>query len=94
MAEEMKNRGRLTSLVGTVVRGGDKTAFVEVKTTKKHLLYNRSVKKRVLYVAHDSKNQCSVGDTAVIYQSKPVSKTKRWRIGKVVSGTEDGGTGG
>lgn len=85
MADRNENRGRLTSLVGTVVRaGGDKTAVVDVTTTKKHRIYNRLVNKRVRYTVHDSKNQCAVGDKALIYASRPVSKTKRWRVGKIV----------
>ncbi|MGI9559195.1 MAG: 30S ribosomal protein S17 [Thermodesulfobacteriota bacterium] len=85
MSEQQSKRGRLTSLIGTVVKtGSDKTAVVDVMATKKHLLYNRSIKKRVRYVVHDAKNQCEVGDKALIYESKPVSKTKRWRVGKIV----------
>lgn len=85
MAEKGRKRGRLTSLVGTVVRTNtDKTAVVDVVTIKKHLVYNRSIKKRVRYVVHDGKNQCEVGYKALIYESTPISKTKRWRIGKIV----------
>ena len=84
MADKNGKRGRLTSLVGTVVRSGDKTAVVDVITTKKHVVYNRSISKRVRYIVHDGKNQCAAGDRALIYASKPVSKTKRWRVGKIV----------
>lgn len=94
MAEKGEKRGRLTSLVGTVVRtGGDKTAVVDVVGIKKHPVYKRSIRKRVRYVVHDGKNQCEVGDRALIYESKPISKTKRWRVGKIIgkSGTADGG---
>ena len=85
MADRNEKRGRLTSFVGTVVRSsGDKTAVVDVITTKKHVVYNRSINRRVRYIVHDSKNQCAAGDKALIYASKPVSKTKRWRVGKIV----------
>ncbi|QMU56520.1 MAG: 30S ribosomal protein S17 [Candidatus Mycalebacterium zealandia] len=94
MAEKNKKRGRFTSLTGTVVRtNGDKTAIVDVVTIKKHLVYNRSIKKRVRYVVHDGNNQCEVGDKALIYESKPVSKTKRWRVGKIVEKSRPVGAG-
>ena len=84
--------------MGTVVlTKGDKTAVVDVVTIKKHPFYNRSVKKRVRYVVHDGKNQCEVGDKALIYESKPISKTKRWRFGKIVEKSRpvgaEGGSG-
>ncbi len=95
MAAKNKKRGRLTSLVGTVVRNsGDKTAVVDVVSIKKHLVYNRSIKKRVRYVVHDATNQCEVGDKALIYESKPISKTKRWRVGKIVERPRAVGDGG
>ncbi len=97
MTEKRAKRGRLTSILGTVVRkSGDKTAVVDVVTIKKHLVYNRSIKRRVRYVVNDGGNQCEVGDKALIYESKPVSKSKRWRVGKIVekirsdSGNEGG----
>ena len=80
-----KNRGRLTSLVGTVVKTrADKTAVVDVASAKKHRVYNRPVSRRTRYIVHDAKSRCAVGDRALIYASKPVSKTKRWRVGKIV----------
>ncbi len=95
MAEKNKQRGRLTSLVGTVVRNsGDKTVVVDVVTIKKHLVYNRSIKKKVHYIVHDSKNQCEAGDKALIHESKPISKTKRWRVGKVIEKSRAVGEGG
>ncbi len=85
MIKKDRKRGRLTSLVGTVVRNSvDKTAVVDVLIIKKHLVYNRPIKKRVRYIVHDSKNQCEVGDKTLIYESKPISKTKRWRVGKII----------
>lgn len=85
MAEKGGKRGRATSLVGTVVKNSaDKTVVVDVVAIKKHVVYNRSIRKRVRYTVHDSKNQCEVGDRALIYESKPISKTKRWRVGKII----------
>lgn len=95
MAEKDGKRGRATFLAGTVVRNSsDKTVVVDVVATKKHGVYNRSIRKRVRYTVHDSKNQCEVGDRALIYESKPISKTKRWRVGRIIEKSRPASGGG
>lgn len=95
MAEKDGKRGRATFLAGTVVRNSaDKTVVVDVVAIKKHGVYNRSIRKRVRYTVHDSKNQCEVGDRALIYESKPISKTKRWRIGRIIEKSRTASGGG
>ncbi|MEI7471772.1 MAG: 30S ribosomal protein S17 [Chitinophagaceae bacterium] len=62
----------------------DKTITVNVERKVKHPLYGKFVKKSTKFHAHDEKNECSIGDTVRIMESRPLSKTKRWRLVEVV----------
>ena len=62
----------------------DKTITVNVERKVKHPLYGKVVKKSTKFHAHDDKNECSIGDTVRIMESRPLSKTKRWRLVEVV----------
>ncbi|MCY7420482.1 MAG: 30S ribosomal protein S17 [Chitinophagaceae bacterium] len=62
----------------------DKTITVRVERKVKHPLYGKFVKKSTKFHAHDEKNECSIGDTVKIMESRPLSKTKRWRLVEVV----------
>ena len=62
----------------------DKTITVSVERKVKHPLYGKFVKKYTKFHAHDEKNECSIGDTVKIMESRPLSKTKRWRLVEVV----------
>ncbi len=62
----------------------DKTITVNVERKVKHPLYGKFVKKTTKFHAHDEKNECSIGDTVKIMESRPLSKTKRWRLIEVV----------
>ena len=62
----------------------DKTIPVSVERKVKHPLYGKFVKKSTKFHAHDEKNECSIGDTVKIMESRPLSKTKRWRLVEVV----------
>ena len=62
----------------------DKTITVNVERKVKHPLYGKFVKKSTKFHAHDEKNECSIGDTVKIMESRPMSKTKRWRLVEVV----------
>ena len=80
MAETKK-----TTLVGKVVSAkNDKTITVLVETYKKHPLYGKRVKYSKKYTAHDENNQAKVGDIVEIMETRPLSKTKRYRLVKVV----------
>ncbi len=72
-------------LVGRVVScTNDKTITVLVETHKKHALYGKRVKYSKKYAAHDEKNVASVGDTVRIQETRPLSKTKHFRLVEVV----------
>ena len=62
----------------------DKTITVKVERKVKHPLYGKFLKKTTKFHAHDEKNECSIGDTVKIMETRPMSKTKRWRLVEVV----------
>ena len=61
-----------------------KTITVAVERKVKHPIYGKFVKKTTRFHAHDEKNQCTVGDVVKIMETRPLSKTKRWRLVEVV----------
>jgi small subunit ribosomal protein S17 len=62
----------------------DKTVTVAVERKVKHPIYGKFVKKTTKFHAHDEKNECSIGDVVKIMETRPLSKTKRWRLVEVV----------
>ena len=62
----------------------NKTITVAVERKMKHPIYGKFVKKINKFHAHDEKNECSIGDVVKIMESRPLSKTKRWRLVEVV----------
>jgi small subunit ribosomal protein S17 len=81
----MKNRGLKRQLVGKVVSDKmDKTVVVLVERLVKHRLYKKFIRRRTKFAAHDEANSCQSGDKVVITESRPLSRTKRWRVSKIV----------
>jgi small subunit ribosomal protein S17 len=75
--------------VGTVVSDKmDKTIVVKVETRMPHPLYGKIVRRSKRYKAHDEENQCSVGDVVRIMETRPISRTKRWRLIDIVEKAE------
>ncbi len=62
----------------------DKTVVVAIEDHVKHPLYGKIVKRTVKLKAHDENNECHVGDTVRVMETRPLSKDKRWRIVKVM----------
>jgi small subunit ribosomal protein S17 len=62
----------------------DKTVVVVVKRTVRHSRYRKYLKTSTKYLAHDERNEASVGDRVVISESRPLSKRKRWRLRTIV----------
>ena len=62
----------------------DKTVVVEVKRLVRHPLYKRVVRSSARYKAHDETNECGVGDRVRIAETRPLSRTKRWRVVSVL----------
>ena len=77
----MEKRNLRKERIGVVSSNkGDKTITVMVKWKEKHPIYGKFVNKTKKYHAHDEKNECSVGDTVKLMETRPLSKTKRWRL--------------
>ena len=71
--------------IGVVVSNKmDKSIVVAVERKEKHPMYGKFVKKTTKFVAHDEKNECSIGDTVSIMETRPLSKTKNWRLVEIV----------
>lgn len=71
--------------IGIVVSNKmEKTIVVAVETKEKHPLYGKFVNKTTKFVAQDEKNECSEGDRVRIMETRPLSKTKRWRLVEIV----------
>ena len=80
-AEVTGARNRRKVRTGVVVSaGGDKTVTVMVERRFAHPLYGKGVKRTKKYRAHDERNEYHVGDTVRIVETRPLSKTKRWRV--------------
>ncbi len=81
----MRERGMKRELVGTIVSDKmDKTVIVLVERRVKHPLYHKFVKRRARFAAHDGTNACRIGDKVSIIGSRPLSRTKRWRVGRIL----------
>ena len=71
--------------VGTVVSDKmNKTIVVAIKTKVRHPLYGKMVNRTRKFKAHDEQNECGVGDTVKIMETRPLSKDKRWRLVEIV----------
>ena len=62
----------------------DKSIVVAVERKEKHPMYGKFVKKTSKFMAHDEKSECGIGDTVKIMETKPMSKSKRWRLVEVL----------
>ena len=81
----MEQRGYRKTRIGVVVSDRmDKTVVVAIKTKVRHPLYGKMVNRTRKFKAHDEENQCGVGDTVKIMETRPISKDKRWRLVEIV----------
>ena len=81
----MEERGYRKTRIGVVVSDKmDKTVVVAIKTKVRHPLYGKMVNRTRKFNAHDEENQCGVGDTVKIMETRPISKDKRWRLVEIV----------
>ena len=71
--------------IGVVVSDKmDKTIVVASEVREKHPLYGKFVKRTTKFVAQDDKNECGIGDTVRIMETRPLSKTKNWRLVEII----------
>ena len=81
----MEERNLRKVMIGKVVSDKmDKTVVVAVETSVKHKVYNKIVKRTYKLKAHDEANECKVGDTVKVMETRPLSKDKRWRVVEVM----------
>ena len=81
----MEKQRKKRQVIGTVVSDKmDKTIVVLAETLVKHRLYQKYIKRRTKFRAHDKDNTCRIGDKVIITESRPLSKTKKWRLSRVV----------
>ena len=81
----MEERNLRKVMVGKVVSDKmDKTVVVAVETSVRHKMYNKIVKRTYKLKAHDEANECKVGDTVKVMETRPLSKDKRWRVVEVM----------
>ena len=80
-----EQRGIRKTRVGVVVSDKmDKTIVVEVRTRVKHPLYGKIMNRTKKFKAHDEQNQCGIGDTGRVMETRPLSKDKRWRLVEII----------
>jgi small subunit ribosomal protein S17 len=81
----METRNLRKTRIGVVTSNKmAKTITVAVERKVKHPIYGKFVKKTTKFHAHDDRNECSEGDTVRIMETRPLSKTKRWRLVEIV----------
>ena len=81
----MEERNLRKSRVGYVVSDKmDKTVVVAIEDNVKHPVYGKIIKRTLKVHAHDEKNECGIGDKVEIMETRPLSKTKRWRIVEII----------
>ena len=81
----MEGRNLRKERTGVVVSNKmDKTIVVATRFKEKHPIYGKFVAKPKKYHAHDEKNDCQIGDTVRIMETRPLSKTKRWRLVEII----------
>ena len=82
---EAVQRNLRKTRVGIVVSNSmDKTIVVAVQNNVRHPLYNKIVKKTAKFKVHDEKNECGIGDTVMIMETRPLSKDKYYRLVKII----------
>ncbi len=81
----MKTRGMKRQVSGIIVSNKmDKTVVVQVERLVKHPMYKKYIRRRNKFTAHDNDNACAIGDRVEISESRPLSKTKRWRVVRII----------
>jgi small subunit ribosomal protein S17 len=85
LAEQEVTGAKKREMVGTVVSNRmEKSIVVSVERMTKHPLYKKYLKGSKKYVAHDEKNECSIGDIVRISETRPISKRKTWKLVEIM----------
>ena len=82
---EMETRNLRKERIGVVVSNKmEKSIVVQVERREKHPKYGKFVKKTSKFSAHDENNECAIGDTVLIAETRPLSKNKCWRLVEII----------
>ena len=84
MSEQIKRTLRKTRVGKVISVKMDKTIVVAIEDNVKHPLYGKIIKRTKKLHAHDENNVCSVGDKVEVMETRPLSKTKRWRLVEII----------
>ncbi len=79
---QVKRKVRVGRVIGDKM---DNTVVVSVETPRHHPLYKKTIKRAVKYIAHDAKGEYHMGDIVRIVETRPLSKTKRWRVIELIT---------
>ncbi len=81
----MEKRNIRKERIGLVVSNKmDKSMVVQIEHREKHPMYGKFIKRRSRFFAHDENNECNVGDTVRISETRPLSKNKCWRLVEII----------
>ncbi|MDZ4787110.1 MAG: 30S ribosomal protein S17 [bacterium] len=90
MTTKTEERGRPKFRQGVVLSNKmDKTVIIGVTEMKKHLVYGKYITSTKKFVAHDGEDKCNVGDEVKIVETRPISRTKRWKVVEILKVTKD-----
>ena len=81
MTERTLRKTRVGTVVSTKM---DKTVVVAIEDNVKHAVYGKIIKRTLKIHAHDENNECGVGDRVEVMETRPLSKTKRWRVTEII----------
>ena len=81
----MEERGLRKTRIGVVVSDKmDKTCVIQIKTRDRHPLYGKIINRTSKLKVHDENNECGIGDTIRVMETRPISKDKRWRLVEII----------
>ncbi len=85
----MEKRGSQKTLTGTVVSNKmEKSVVVSVERLVKHPVYQKYIRRKAKFMAHDERNECRIGDRVLLTETRPLSKQKRFKVSKVLEKME------
>ena len=85
----MEKRGSQKTLTGTVVSNKmEKSVVVSVERLVKHPVYQKYIRRKTKFMAHDEGNECQIGDRVLLTETRPLSKQKRFKVSKVLEKME------
>lgn len=83
--EQTRQRGNVKERVGKVISNKmDKTVVVAIEALIEHPIYNKTIRRTKKLYAHDEENRCNIGDTVRVIETRPLSRSKHWRVSAIL----------